>query len=151
MTDKTNINEITKGKRIVCIDYGKKRTGFAVCDELHISITPKITLITDAPDFWEKMFDLFKAERAGALVIGVPWRHDDEETDWIKEVKAFINKVETATGMTVFPYDEAFSSKRAVSTMVAIGKKKKKRSKKGATDTIAAAIILRDFLNENES
>ena len=31
----------SKGHRIASVDYGKKRLGYAVCDEFHISITPK--------------------------------------------------------------------------------------------------------------
>ena len=29
------------GRRIASVDYGKKRLGYAVCDEFHISISPK--------------------------------------------------------------------------------------------------------------
>jgi RNase H-fold protein (predicted Holliday junction resolvase) len=52
------------------------------------------------------------------------------------------------TDFDVFTIDESFTSQRATETMIEIGKKKSTRSEKGQKDKIAAAIILRDFLDE---
>ena len=80
----------------------------------------------------------------------MPYRHDNKETDLILEIKDFIEELRKRTGLTVMPYDESFSSHRALETMLQIGTKKKKRRQKGSADKIAAAIILRDFLQEIE-
>jgi putative holliday junction resolvase len=142
------IKELVKGKRIGAIDYGRKRVGFAVCDEFHITITPKKFLLKDNPSFWDDLNQIVIETRCDLLLIGVPYRLDETETEIIKEIEVFINEVKELTGLIVIPFDESFSSKRAMDTMIKIGTKQKRRRQKGETDKIAAAIILRDFLEE---
>ena len=145
-----NKYEHLKGKRIAAIDYGRRRVGFAVCDEFHITTSPRGIFILTDDDFWEKLNEALDKENAAAVVLGVPLRHDNEETDLIKEIYEFQKELEKRFGIEVITYDEAFSSKRAEKTMLEIGTKKKKRAKKGTKDEFAAAIILRDFLNSIE-
>lgn len=138
------------GKRLASLDYGRKRVGFAVCDELHITVSPrKFYDITDAK-FWDNLLADLVAERVYAIIVGVPYRHDNVETEMIIEIKSFIEDVKTRTSLPVYEQDEAFSSKVAMTTMIGIGKKKKKRAQKGSADMVAAAVILRDFLHELE-
>ena len=147
----TKINkDDLKNKRIVSIDYGLKRIGIAVCDQMHITTTPLKVIDKKKDDFLEEILEILKKENAGAVVVGVPYRHDDVETDFIKEIKKFIDNLKSQILMNVFEFDESFSTVRATETMISIGSRKKKRAQKGEKDKIAAAIILRDFLNELE-
>lgn len=139
-----------KGKRLAAIDYGRRRVGFAVCDEFHITTSPRGVFILTSDDFWDELLAALKREYAAAVILGVPLRHDNEETELIKEIYEFAEELKEKSGLNVITYDEAFSSKRAVQTMLQIGTKKKKRAKKGSKDEFAAAIILRDFLNSIE-
>lgn len=145
-----SVREEISGKRVAAVDYGKKRVGLAVSDEMHITSSPRKTLIADDENFWSDLLEFLQFERIGVVVVGVPYRLDDKNKEWILEIKNFIKELTEKSGLPVYEYDESYSSKRAVSTMVEIGKKKKKRAQKGNTDMIAAAIILRDFLKENE-
>lgn len=145
------IKEIIKGQRIGAIDYGRKRVGFAVCDEFHITITPKKYFLMESQAFWEELHQIIVESRCAVLLVGMPYRLDEKETDIMKEVDIFINQLKELTGLIVIPFDESFSSKRAIDTMIKIGTKQKKRRQKGETDKIAAAIILRDFLDEFEN
>lgn len=140
--------ENLKGKRIIAVDYGLKRTGLAVCDELHISITPLTFLKTDSPRFWDNLISILNRENAATVIVGIPHRPDNEKTEVILKIEEFINELQKRTSLKILTFDESFSSNRAIKTMISIGKKKKKRSQKGTDDMIAAAIILRDFLNE---
>lgn len=139
-----------KGKRIGAIDYGMKRVGFAVCDELHITSNPKKVLDPTKDSFWKELTDIIQLERVAALIVGVPWRLDNKETDVIDKINEFITELKNITGLEIITRDESFTTKRAVETLINIGKKKKKRSEKGMHDKIAAAIILNDFLREIE-
>lgn len=138
------------GKRIGAIDYGMKRVGFAVCDELHITSNPKKVLDPTKDSFWKELTDIIQLERVAALIVGVPWRLDNKETDVIDKINEFITELKNITGLEIITRDESFTTKRAVETLINIGKKKKKRSEKGMHDKIAAAIILNDFLREIE-
>ncbi len=140
---------IQKGKRIGAIDYGRKRIGFAVSDELLITITPKAIFYTDEENFKEKLLTQIRKYDLAALVIGIPARLDDKETDLINEIKEFAESIRSFLNIPIFFQDESFSSKYATETLIQIGRKKKFRSRKGEIDKIAASIILRDFLDEN--
>jgi putative Holliday junction resolvase len=138
------------GKRIVGIDYGLKRVGLAVCDELHITVSPKMTFLRQQKDFWEAIIKVINYERAGAIVVGVPYGFDESKANISKDVFKFIEDLKKRTDLKIIPYDESFSSYEAMDTMLSIGKKKKKRAAKETKDMIAAAVILRNFLREEE-
>jgi len=137
---------LLKNKRIAAIDFGLARVGIAITDELHISITPKITLLYQKIDFWEKLMDLFKKEKIGGIVVGIPFEQNNEYS-LKEEIDTFVNRLNKKTNIPIFFQDESYTSVKAVDTMLEIGKKKKKRTEKGMKDRIAAAIILKDFLD----
>jgi putative Holliday junction resolvase len=136
-------------RRVGAIDYGLKRVGFAVCDELHISITPKAVLDPTSDKFWTELASWFERERIALVVVGMPFRPDpNEKTEVITAIEGFIEELKTRFELDVEIRDESFSTIRATETMIATGRKKKDRARKGSKDMIAAAIILRDFLRE---
>lgn len=140
-----------KGKRLAAIDYGKRRIGVAVCDIFHIAITPITTIDRNDKNSFDKLVTLLTNEKAEALVVGIPIKHDGSESEIAGEIKEFAELLHKSTDLNVYFQDEAYSSKNAVRTMLEIGTKKKNRRRKGNTDRFAAAIILREFLNENEN
>ncbi len=148
--ERENIIKIIKGKRIAGVDYGRKRVGLAVSDELHVTVSPRKALIFDCNDFMEQLIAFLNNENIGAIVVGVPYGAGSKSTEIINECKELIKDLRTKSELPVFEQDESFSSKEAVSTMINIGRKRKYRREKGNIDSIAASIILRDFLNENE-
>lgn len=137
-----------KGKVIAGIDYGRKRTGMAICDMFHITVNPKYIFDTSSDKFLLEVTNAIKADNVEAVVVGVPFREDDNNDEFISEIYNFINFLEQEIKLSVYTIDEGFSSKAAVREMLNIGYKKKKRAVKGNTDKIAASIILREFLNE---
>lgn len=145
-----DIRELISSKRIAAFDYGAKRVGWAVCDEFHITISTKGVLPRKEANFWDLLIEGLQKERIGCIIVGVPLRVDGDITKLIKEIRKFIVELKRRSGLEVLEVDEAFSSKRAVETMVEIGVKKGQRRDKGRKDEIAAAIMLRDFLTENE-
>ena len=145
-----NLIDDIKGKRLAGIDYGLKRVGFAVADELHITVSPRKTFLRDSPGFWEELIDEIKLENIGGIIVGVPYGYENMKSNIAKNVKKFISELEKRTTLKIIPFDESFSSYEAMDTMINIGKKKKKRTDKGTKDMIAAAVILRNFLKESE-
>ncbi|MEE9371847.1 MAG: Holliday junction resolvase RuvX [Saprospiraceae bacterium] len=133
--------------RILGIDYGRKRTGVSVTDELHISINPLPTLATDQlMPFVKKYFD---QENVETLVIGYPTHADGNPTYLVKDIEAFLKKISKE-----FPYleivreDEYMTSKDARNNMILMGVKKKKRQQKSEVDKVSAVLILKSFLNK---
>ncbi len=140
--------EELKGKRIASVDFGFKRFGVAVCDELHISITPLKVLDYSSKNFWSEFLDLLDKENVQALVIGFPYREDNKETEVTSGIKKFLEHFKRYSKISVFLFDESNSTKKAQRLMFEIGKSKKQRKKKENKDLISAAIILREFLDE---
>jgi putative holliday junction resolvase len=151
--DKKQINDYKNkfsGKRLAAFDFGMKRIGFAVCDEFHISITPQNVFYSNDANLWNDIKNVFDNESYSGIIIGVPYKSDGSKSDLELEINIFIEKLKEITDAEIIKYDESYSSKRAVSTMVEIGTKKKNRRKKENIDKVSAAIILRDFLLELE-
>ena len=139
-----------KYKRIVCFDYGLKRIGFAVSDELHITVRPHRLFDATSKSLFDDILEELKLQNAGLIVIGQPIRYDGQSSEVLEAIENFREKLSAITKIDVTLYDENFSSKEAMSMMLANGKKKKEKKKKGNLDMTAAAVILRNFINENE-
>lgn len=134
--------------RIAGIDFGKKRIGLAFCNELHISVNSKYTIDND-DKVWDKLQKFFNEERIQAVVVGYPATIDGSKSEFHTEIESFIEKIKEKYNLPVYIQDEYKTSVYSVDLMISSGYGKKKRSKKGAKDKIAAALILQNFLEEN--
>jgi putative Holliday junction resolvase len=132
--------------RILCIDYGAKRTGLAVTDPLKIIARGLIALDTkDLPSFLKKYL---KEEEVELILVGEPKNLDDTDTHATSLVNQFIKKLQREfPSIPVKKVDERYTSKMAVQAMLQMGMKKKDRRDKKNTDEIAATIMLQEYLN----
>ncbi|MGS2740416.1 Holliday junction resolvase RuvX [Sinomicrobium sp. M5D2P17] len=131
--------------RILAIDYGTKRTGIAVTDELKIIASGLTTVATTGlMDFLKTYMAKEDVER---IVVGEPKRHSNEASDSEKYIQVFLEtlKKEFPT-LPVERVDERFTSKMAFRTMIDSGLKKKQRQNKALIDEISATIILQSYL-----
>jgi putative Holliday junction resolvase len=140
-------SEIISGKRILALDYGERRTGVAVCDEMHIVVSSRPIIETDE-HLVRNVLKQAENDRIDLIVVGVPVHHDDRITPIIQAITEFVAALASSTSIPVYPVDEAFSTRDARAIMVASGMKKKKRQTKGVKDQVAAAVILQRVLNE---
>jgi putative Holliday junction resolvase len=131
--------------RVIAIDYGSKRVGVAVTDELQIiasgltTLTPKKTLI-----FLQEYFSKNDVE---AIIIGQPKQRDGSFSNIEKLILKFITKLQKQIpNVTVIRHDERFTSKIASKVMIDNGLKKNQRRNKSLIDQISATIILQSYL-----
>lgn len=131
--------------RILALDYGKKRTGIAVSDPLQIIARALETV--DSNELIGYLKKYFKEEEVEKVIIGFPLNFDDTPTHATPLVEKFIGKYQH-----VFPHipiekvDERLSSKMASQAISQMGLKKKERENKELIDTVAATILLQDYL-----
>jgi len=131
--------------RILCIDYGKKRTGIAVTDPLQIIATGLTTV--DSAELISFLKKYFQEEAVELIVIGEPKNLDDSDTDATPLVKQIIKKLEKEfPQIPIKKVDERFTSKMAKQAMLEMGMKKKDRRNKRTVDEIAAAIMLQEYM-----
>ncbi|HZW64943.1 MAG TPA: Holliday junction resolvase RuvX [Hanamia sp.] len=131
--------------RILCIDYGKKRTGIAVTDPLQIIATGLTTV--DSWDLIPFLKKYFEQEEVELIVIGDPKNFDNSDTHATPLVKEIIKKIEKEFPlMPITTIDERFTSKMAKQAMLDMGMKKKDRRNKKNVDEIAATIMLQEYM-----
>jgi len=131
--------------RILAIDYGQKRTGIAVTDEMQIiasglSTIPSATTIDFLKDYFEK-------ENVEKVLIGEPKQMNGEPSQSAEIIEAFVRKFKSFfPNMPIVRVDERFTSKMAFQTMIDSGLNKNQRKNKALLDEISATIMLQDYL-----
>ena len=131
--------------RILAIDFGKKRTGLAVTDELKIIASGLITVNTNELITYLK--DYTSKENVELFVIGKPKQMNNDASESEVLILPFIEKLEKEIpNIPIKRVDERFTSKMAFQTMIDSGLKKKQRQNKALIDEISATIILQSYL-----
>ena len=133
--------------RIICIDYGLKRTGLAVTDPLKIIATGLVTV--ESSKLISFLKDYFAKEPVELILIGEPKNLDDSDTHATPLVEKCIKDLQKHfPGIPIQKVDERFSSKMASRAMVEMGLKKKQRRNKALVDEISATILLQEYLRQ---
>ena len=132
--------------RILAIDYGMKRTGIAITDEMQMIASGLTTVET--PKLMDFLKKYFNDEKVELVIVGEPKQMNYEPSQSAAMIDAFVVKFGKAfPEMKVERIDERFTSKMALSSMIQGGMSKKKRQNKALLDEISATIILQDYLN----
>ena len=133
--------------RYLGIDYGKKRTGLAVCDPTKTIASPFTTVLTS--NLLSFIESYLADEDLEGFVIGYPRQMNNRLSEAVRYIDPFIKYLEKKyPDIPIYPVDERFTSKMAVQAMVLGGMKKQKRRDKANVDKISAAIILQSFLDQ---
>jgi len=132
--------------RILAIDYGLKRTGIAVTDEMQIIASGLTTIPSETVVAF--LTDYFSKEKVEKVLIGEPKQMNGEPSESTPIIEAFVQKFKaTFPDMKMERVDERFTSKMAFQTMIDSGLKKKQRQNKALIDEISATIMLQDYLS----
>lgn len=131
--------------RILALDFGTKRTGVAVTDELKL-IASGLTTV-DTKELMQFLKDYFRKEKVELVVVGEPKQKDGTASQSEVYIQSFLEEfAKQFPTMPVQREDERFTSKMAFQTMIDSGLKKKQRQNKALVDEISATIILQNYL-----
>ncbi|MDG1422486.1 MAG: Holliday junction resolvase RuvX [Flavobacteriaceae bacterium] len=131
--------------RILAIDYGVKRTGIAVTDELQIIASGLITVKTG--ELIKFLIDYTNKEQVELFIVGLPKQMNNSDSENEKHILSFLKQLKKSLPkIPIKRIDERFTSKIAFQTMIDSGLKKKQRRNKGLVDEISATIILQSYL-----
>jgi len=140
----------TKLQKILSIDVGKKRVGFAISDPKHIISSP-LEVLERNKDFLSNLLSFIVEFEVGGILIGLPKKNDKEGNmcqmvrDIGKNIDNFL--IKNNFDLPIFFWDESYTSLEAENLTKNLFKDKK--SQKKHIDKFAAKIILDDFFNEN--
>jgi putative holliday junction resolvase len=142
--------------KILAIDYGRARIGLAVAESLHGIAEPLATLErVNRNEDMRRLRELARDHGVKFVVVGLPLRLDGTRGDMAEEAARFAQRVRKQIGVPVEMVDERLTSWQAEREMEEqFGRRskagetisKKKTNHKVSVDSMAAAIILRDYL-----
>ena len=139
-------NSVNILARILAFDYGEKRTGIAITDELQI-IASGLTTV-DTKNIFSFLTKYLKSENVELFVVGEPKQMNSKASESEQFIKIFIEKLGlTFPKIPIKRVDERFTSKIAFQSMIDSGLKKKQRQNKALIDEISATLILQTYLN----
>jgi putative Holliday junction resolvase len=137
------------GSRILALDYGTKRIGVALSDELGWTAQPletfeRRTLDRDVAH----VASLVQTHGVREVVLGFPLQLDGREGPAIQAMRNFAVRLEQGLPVPLVFWDERLTTKAAEDLLIAADVSRKKR--KGAVDRVAAAILLQSYLASRE-
>lgn len=129
--------------RVMALDYGRRRIGLAVSDELQLTARPLATLkrINRRSDI-RRLREMARAHAVGLIVVGHPLQLDGATGPMTAEVARFAARLAKELGVPVESSDERLSSWEAEQFL----REHSTGRRKPDLDQVAAAIILRDYL-----
>lgn len=136
-------------RRILAIDYGRKRIGLALSDELGVTAQPLLTMHrANRHDDVRRLREICAQNHVGHIVVGHPLHITGEAGEMAEEAARFAGRLAKELGIETELLDERLTTWEAKQTMSEA--KPRSRRKGESIDAIAAAVLLREYL-ENRS
>lgn len=133
------------------IDFGLKRIGIAISDTGKKFSFYRDYVLNNA-DGYGKIISIILNENVTKLIIGYPLNFKSEKTEITLSVEQFCSELKSLLSkqnreVEIVFFDERFTSSLAQENLIQSGLSKKKRREKGILDSLAAKIILQDYLD----
>ena len=134
--------------RILSIDYGTSRVGFAVSDLLHIIATPLKTIKNKSiQDLLKNIGQIVKEYDIRSIVVGLPLGLNGKETKQTKTVKLFSETLAKNNYKVIFEDERlttVLAKKEIIKQKISTGKNK------SLIDQVSAAFILQNYLDRKK-
>lgn len=141
---------VDKGKRLLGVDFGLKRVGYAVCDSMHILATPlciyRTSSMRETIDYTAR---LCEEQGVGGVVVGLPLNLDGTESVQSGRARAFARNVQKVTGLCVELYDERLTTVEADELLAEAGLRRA-ADRNALVDSMAAKVILQGYIDHNK-
>ncbi|HYA13776.1 MAG TPA: Holliday junction resolvase RuvX [Syntrophales bacterium] len=132
--------------RILGLDYGSKRIGVAVCDELGITAQGLATITRkNRRQVLEEIARFIRTYAVERIVIGYPIKLDGTEGIQCDKIKKFARLLESTFVLPVIKWDETLTTKEAEEILILSNVRREHR--KGKIDKLAAVLILQGYLD----
>ena len=132
--------------RILGLDYGEKRIGAAICDELGMTAQGLPTILRKSKKHdLDILGNLIKSYTVEKIVIGYPILLDGSEGIQCEKVNRFSVLLAKTFSLPVIKWQETLSTKEAEEILINSGVRWQKRKK--MVDKLAACLILQNYLD----
>jgi putative pre-16S rRNA nuclease len=137
-----------RAKRILAIDYGRKRIGLALSDEFRLTSQPLSILVrTNRQNDMQRLREICRNYQVGRIILGHPVHMTGEAGEMADEAARFGARIRKEIGVEVELVDERLTSWEAAQMTAA--QNHGEGRKRAHVDDVAAAILLRDYLEQN--
>ncbi|MBX7157535.1 MAG: Holliday junction resolvase RuvX [Verrucomicrobiae bacterium] len=135
--------------KVAAIDYGTRRVGLAISDELGMFAHPLAVVESDDPEKrFQQVSDILEKSQVTDVLIGLPKHMDGSEREEALAVKAFACKLEQLGRFSVKLRDERLSTVQASRLMREAGRSAKQQKSK--IDAAAAVVLLQAYLDSSD-
>jgi putative Holliday junction resolvase len=136
--------------RILALDPGTKRIGVALSDELGWTAQPLETFERKSPEAdAAHIKELVRRHDVREIVMGMPVHLSGRVGPAAQSAQRFLEMIQAAAGVPVVAWDERLTTKAAEQLLIDADVSRKKR--KGAVDRVAAALLLKSYLEHLSS
>jgi putative holliday junction resolvase len=139
--------------RVLAIDYGRKRIGLALSDELQLTAQPLLTLTrTNRRNDLHRLREICKKYGVARLLVGRPLHMTGQKSEMSEEAARFAKRLHKELGIDVELADERLTSWEATQIVSPDQSSRVSRRKtKSLIDDVAAAVLLREYLDRKRS
>jgi putative pre-16S rRNA nuclease len=138
-----------KSRRVLAVDYGRKKIGLALSDDLGLSARPLAILVRANRQLdLRRLREICREYAVKCVIVGNPLHIAGEAGEMAHEAARFAQRLKKHLGIPVELVDERLTTWEARQTMRASNSSRKK---KRSLDDIAAAILLRDYMQTQRS
>jgi putative holliday junction resolvase len=136
-----------QARRILAVDYGRKRIGLAISDDLGMIAKPLQTFLrTNRSQDLRRLRDICRAQGVIRIIVGHPLHMTGELSAMADEAARFAARLNKELGIPVELQDERLTSWEAGNTVAET--KPLSRRRDASLDDVAAAVLLRDYLEQ---
>lgn len=134
-----------KNGRLLAVDYGSKKLGFAISDDNNIMALPQgIEFCKDHLSQINLVLKKITSQNIAGIVVGLPLNMDGSESEQSILCTKFATKIAKESNLPVYLQDERLTSKAANQSLKMLGMKRRERD--AQDDRVAASMILESTL-----
>ena len=136
--------------RVLAIDFGSKRMGIAVSDELGIIASPlEVIPAEPSTQFLARLREILEQKQVKRIIVGMPRQLDGSYGPAAVAVREFVSKLKESVSIPIECWDERLTSAQANRALIEAGVRRKDR--RGRVDKTAAAILLQSYLDHAQN
>ena len=132
--------------KILGVDYGDRKQGFALSDEMEMIAFPhSVVVCKSVEEAVDAVVTVSTETGAGKIIVGMPINMDGSHGPRAEKTQAFIERLKSRLAMPIETWDERLTTKSAEDVLIQAGTRREKRKK--VIDKLAAQIMLQHYLD----
>ena len=140
-------NGPVKSGRLLALDYGARKVGIALCDEMGIAVQPAPALANKGRrDLVARIRRLVEQYSIEGVVIGLPLNMDGTAGESAAKARKFMQTLEAELNLPLTAIDERLTTVEAAELWKKMSPRRQKKYR--SVDSLAAALILQRYLDE---